>query len=174
MNGVCCTLSSTVQLQFVEEGDRRALFAVRHQWQRPPRLPRVHRCRPAWGNPPSAILALPHSTKYASTTSTKVRPRDASALRRCDPSHCRRLWRYGVAGWRLRVVFQDYDAAEHPLGKSSTKTPGPWSMELLAQKYCSHTAPYPIHCSLSYRLNPEGGPRPERVHAHIDIARAAA
>jgi hypothetical protein len=26
---------------------------------------------------------------------------------------------------------QDYDAAEHPLGKSSTKTPGPWSMELL-------------------------------------------
>ena len=149
MNGVCCTLSCTVQLQFVEEGDRRALFAVRHQWQRPPRLPRVHRCRPAWGNPPSAILALPHSTKYASTTSTKVRPRDASALRCCDPSHCRRLWRYGVAGWRLRVVFQDYDAAEHPLGKSSTKTPGPWSMELLAQKYCSHT-----DCSVSYPLLP--------------------
>ena len=86
----------------------------------------------------------------------------------------RRGWLAGGLGF---TVFQDYDAAEHPLGKSSTKTPGPWSMELLAQKYCSHTeltAPYPIHCSLSYRLNPEGGPRPERVHAHIDIARAAA
>ena len=99
---------------------------------------------------------LPQSSPFRTALSTRVPQAQKSGramLQLCGVAIRHTVADCGATAWLAGglgfTVFQDYDAAEHPLGKSSTKTPGPWSMELLAQRYCSHT-----DCSVSYPLLP--------------------